>query len=126
MECAARRYVTGRTAARGSYRGRPVSAVAAPPPAHAARDHLPVGAVRPGRRGLRNLDEDGHAVYRWLVAGARLENPAGYHPARADGTRSQLNPIWNDGFADYHFPVSLLYPAFWRPACGHVMCLEMP
>src|SRR5580698_8083123 len=85
-----RRHVAGGTAARGSRRGGTVSALAAPPSAHASRPDLPVGGMRPRRGGFRNVDEVGHAIYRQLVLGARLEDYSADHPASDQRSRSAL------------------------------------
>ena len=63
VERAARRHVAGGPASGGAERSGPVQALAAAPPAHASRPHLPVGGFRPRQRRFRNLDEDGHAVH---------------------------------------------------------------
>ncbi len=66
-------------------------ALAAAAPAHASRPDLPLGRLRPRQCRFRDLDENGYAVHRQLVAGARLENPAAHHPARADRTRGHTD-----------------------------------
>ena len=55
---------------------------------------LPVGDCRPRQRRFRDLDEDGHAVHRQLVAGARLEDSAADHSPGAHRTRgAQLEAL---------------------------------
>src|SRR5215813_9645441 len=50
-----------------------------------------MGHFRPRQRGLRNLDEDGHAVHRQLEPGARLEDHAADHSPRAYRPRGTLD-----------------------------------
>ena len=90
VERAARRHVAGGAASGGARRGGAVPALAAAAPAHASRPDVPVGDLRARQRGFRDLDEDGHAVHRQLVAGARLEDPAADHSPRADRPRGEL------------------------------------
>src|ERR1022692_3325354 len=90
VERVARRHVAGGSAAGRAERGGSISAMAAEAAADAAGPDLPVGHFRARRGGFRNLDEDGYAIHRQLVAGARLGDHAAHHPARADGPRSEL------------------------------------
>src|SRR5579884_607746 len=94
VERAERRYVAGGAASRGAGRGGPLSALAAAAPAHAPRADLSVGGGRPGHAGLRDVDEDGHAVHRQLVSGAGLENYSADHSPRTDRQMSSLTR-WN-------------------------------
>src|ERR1700687_2207343 len=90
MERLEGRHVPGWTSSGGSRRGRNISAMAAPEAADAARSHLRVGRGGPRYAGLRNLDEAGHAIHRYVVAGAGLENHAAHHSSRPDRKRRQL------------------------------------
>ena len=69
VERAEGRHVAGGAAAGGSRRGGAVQGLAAAAAAHASRADLPVGPRRPRPTRFRDLDEDGHAVHRQLVAG---------------------------------------------------------
>src|SRR4051812_44872377 len=64
--------------------------MAAAPAPHASRPHLPVGDRGPRQSRFRDLDEDGHAVHRQLVAGPGLEDSAADHSASAYWKRSKL------------------------------------
>src|SRR5258708_38163940 len=90
MERAARGYVAGGAASGGAGRGGAVQAVAAAEAAHAPGADVFVGDLGAGQRGFRNLDEDGHAVHRQLVAGAGLEDFAADHSAGADRPWGEL------------------------------------
>ena len=76
LERAARRHEPGRPAAADPRGGRPVPALAAPPPRHEARPHLPLADQRPQQRRLRPLDAARPRVHRLLVAAARPQDPA--------------------------------------------------
>src|SRR5579864_4247767 len=90
VECRQGRHVAGGTSP-GSPGGSGVlSGLAETAAAHASRTDLPVGRSRARHARLRNLDEDGHAVYRYLVAGAGLENHSAHHSASADRQGSIL------------------------------------
>jgi lipopolysaccharide/colanic/teichoic acid biosynthesis glycosyltransferase len=66
------------------------SEMAAPQASHAAGAHVPVGDSGPRRPGFRNLDEDGHAIHRYLVLSARLEDNPTNESASAYGAGSKL------------------------------------
>src|ERR1035438_7902016 len=93
VERAARGYVAGGAASGGAERGGAVSTVAAAAAADASGADVPVGDLGPGQRGFRDLDEDGHAVHRQLVAGARLEDSVADYSPRAGRPRGELRPL---------------------------------
>src|SRR5579862_8671202 len=90
VERTQRRYVAGRSAAGRARRSRDVPALAAPTAPHEARSDLLVGRGRTGFDRLRDLDEDGHAVYRQLVVGSGLEDYFSDHSKGFDRQGSQL------------------------------------
>src|ERR1700726_5155710 len=90
VERAQRRHVSGGSAAGCARRGRNVPALAAPAAPHASRPDLPVGRGRARFNRLRDLDENGHAVYRQLVVGSGLADYSSNYSARFDGQGSEL------------------------------------
>src|SRR5208337_2734040 len=93
LERAQGRYVAGGTAAGGSRGSRELSDLAAAAFAHASGIDVPVGREGPRHAGFRHLDEDGHAVHRYVVPGAGLENYSANDSARAHGPRRVLATI---------------------------------
>ena len=95
LERAARRHEPGGPAAADPRGGGPVPALAAPPPGHEARPHLPLADQRPQRPRLRPLDAARPGVHRLLVAAARSQDPAedgAGGAVRAGGFVARLRP----------------------------------
>jgi hypothetical protein len=84
MERHKRRHVAGRSTAGGPGGGRAISDLAAKASSHAARTNLLVGPGRARQARFRYLDEDGHAIHRYLAIDAGLEYLAAHDPPRYD------------------------------------------
>src|ERR1700680_1382628 len=90
VECPQGRHVAGgasssRPGGSGALPGMAEAAVA-----HASRTNLPLGRSRARYARLRHLDEDGHAVHRYLVARVGLENHCAHDSASTDRQGSLL------------------------------------
>ena len=83
-------HVAGGSAPGRSRGSGPLSALAAPPAADASGSDLPVGGGGTRCAGFRDLDENGHAIHRHMVIGARLEDNPAHDPAGAYGAWSEL------------------------------------
>src|ERR1051326_2187854 len=90
VECAERGYVAGGTSSGGARRSGAISALAAAAVADAAGLDLPVGGGRTRFHRFRDVDEDGHAVHRQLVAGVGLEDHSAYDSTGAQRAGREL------------------------------------